>query len=118
MECDDADEVMWKIADDYFETTPDYQNKSKDEIIMDIKFKASKFLQKSDLVTMCTRNDKKSQLIFDRYETEQEVADLKENILGTLIIRLTEENMSEAEELIDEKLNEQKVAFKRLRRQR
>ena len=119
MECNNEEEVMWKIAEDYFEVTPDYKNKSRDEIITDIKFKASAFFQKSDLMTMCTRSDKKVQQYFDQFDRKSDVDDIKENVLGTLIIEYTENHMSSALELIDEKLEEAKTAsvkFKRLRK--
>jgi hypothetical protein len=119
MESKDEEEVMWKIADDYFEVTPNYKEKSRDEIIMDIKFKTSAFFQKSDLMTMCTRSDKKVQEYFKEFKDQRDVDSLKENVLGVLIIEYTENHMSSALELIDEKLAEEKTAnVKRLKKWR
>lgn len=119
MECNNEEEVMWKIAEDYFEVTPNYKEKSRDEIIMDIKFKTSAFFQKSDLMTMCTRSDKKVQEYFKEFKNQRDVDDLKENVLGTLIVEYTENHMSSALELIDEKLAEEKTAnVKRLKKWR
>ena len=119
MESKDEEEVMWKIAEDYFEVTPNYKEKSRDEIIMDIKFKTSAFFQKSDLMTMCTRSDKKVQEYFKEFKNQRDVDDLKENVLGTLIVEYTENHMSSALELIDEKLAEEKTAnVKRLKKWR
>jgi len=119
MESKDEEEVMWKIAEDYFEVTPNYKEKSRDEIIMDIKFKTSAFFQKSDLMTMCTRSDKKVQEYFKEFKDQRDVDNLKENVLGVLIIEYTENHMSSALELIDEKLAEEKTAnVKRLKKWR
>ena len=119
MECNNEEEVMWKIAEDYFEVTPNYKEKSRDEIIMDIKFKTSAFFQKSDLMTMCTRSDKKVQEYFKEFKDQRDVDNLKENVLGVLIIEYTENHMSSALELIDEKLAEEKTAnVKRLKKWR
>jgi len=119
MESKDEEEVMWKIADDYFEVTPNYKEKSRDEIIMDIKFKTSAFFQKSDLMTMCTRSDKKVQEYFKEFKNQRDVDNLKENVLGVLIVEYTENHMSSALELIDEKLAEEKTAnVKRLKKWR
>lgn len=119
MECNNEEEVMWKIAEDYFEVTPNYKEKDRDEIIMDIKFKTSAFFQKSDLMTMCTRSDKKVQEYFKEFKNQRDVDDLKENVLGTLIVEYTENHMSSALELIDEKLAEEKTAnIKRLKKWR
>ena len=99
MKLNTPEEVMWKIADDYFKT--DYSiNKSKDEILTDIKFKVAAFLQ-SDLVKIYVKNDSEM---------------LQEQILGNLIIDYIDNHMSKAEKLINDELQLTSVFMERLKK--